>query len=314
MAGWFRGDCHVHTARSSGADLTVADVVDAARRTGLDFIATTEHNDVDGHPDWAACAGELMVIPGQEVVTRTGHWLAVGLEQGRPADWRYGVRDGRIDAELHEVRAGGGMCIAAHPHAPYACGQFGYPFELFDAVEVWNGRWTSDLAWQADNEVALAEWGRGLAAGVAAGRWLPAVGNSDAHLRDQLGSPQTVVFAEELTPAAVLAGLRAGRSWIAASRDVDLTLTASAGARTAGVGEVLRAEAVEVSVQVRGVADGHVTLHTERGGVHATTLPPDGVAEVIWETRASDAGFVRVVVRDRDGSVVALTNPILLTA
>jgi hypothetical protein len=122
------------------------------------------------------------------------------------------------------------------------------------------------------------------------------------------------VFAEELTPAAVLAGLRAGRSWIAASRDVDLSLTASAGARTAGVGEVLHAESVEVSVRVRGVADGHITLHTERGGVHATALSPDGVAEVTWETRASGAGFVRVVVRDRDGSVAALTNPILLAA
>jgi hypothetical protein len=122
------------------------------------------------------------------------------------------------------------------------------------------------------------------------------------------------VFAEELTPAAVLAGLRAGRSWIAASRDVDLSLTASAGARTAGVGEVLHGESVEVSVRVRGVADGQVTFHTERGEVHAATLPPAGVAAVTWETRASDAGFVRVVVRDRDGPMAALTNPILLAA
>jgi hypothetical protein len=30
----------------------------------------------------------------------------------------------------------------------------------FDAVEVWNGLWTSDRPWNAGNEAALAEWGR----------------------------------------------------------------------------------------------------------------------------------------------------------
>ncbi len=204
------------------------------------------------------------------------------------------------------------MCVAAHPHAPYLRGQLGYPFELFDAVEVWNGRWTSSVAWQADNEAALAEWGRGLAAGVAAGRWLPAVGNSDAHLRGQLGSPQTVVLADELTTAAVLAGLRAGRSWIAASRDVELTLTASAGARVAGIGEVLNAEEAVVAASVRGVGSGCVSFHTEQGRIHSATLPPDGAAEVIWHVRASDAGFVRVEIRDGGGVMAAMTNPVQL--
>jgi hypothetical protein len=134
-----------------------------------------------------------------------------------------------------------------------------------------------------------------------------------AHIQGQLGTPQTVVFADALTPAAVLAGLRAGRSWVAASRDVELTLTASAGARAAGIGDVLHAERVVVAASVRGVASGRLSFHTEQGPVHSVTLPPGGAGEVIWETRASDAGFVRVVVRHRDGSMAALTNPIVLT-
>jgi hypothetical protein len=47
-----------------------------------------------------------------------------------------------------------------------------YPFDGFDAVEVWNGLWSSDRPWNADNEAALAEWGRGLAAGIRSRRWL----------------------------------------------------------------------------------------------------------------------------------------------
>lgn len=82
----------------------------------------------------------------------------------------------------------------------------------------------------------------------------------------------------------------------------------------AGIGDVLQADEIVVAVTVRGVASGRVSLHTERGRVHSATLPPDGTGEVIWETRASEAGFVRVVVRDRDGSMAALTNPVRLTS
>src|SRR3982751_4216314 len=95
---WYRGDLHVHTARSNGADLSPAQVVREPRAAGLDFIATTEHDTVDGHADWAPYADQLLVIPGQEVVTNTGHWLAVG--SGRLVDSRYGIRDGAVDREL----------------------------------------------------------------------------------------------------------------------------------------------------------------------------------------------------------------------
>src|SRR4051794_27498269 len=123
MAGWFRGDCHVHTARSHPADLTVAEAVHAARQAGLDFIASPEHNSVDGHADWAPYASELLVILGQEITTRTGHWLALGIEPGEPIDWQYGVRDGQLEVELERVRVAEGLCVAAHPHAPYPGGQ-----------------------------------------------------------------------------------------------------------------------------------------------------------------------------------------------
>jgi hypothetical protein len=54
----------------------------------------------------------------------------------------------------------------------------------------------------ATTEHNTAEWGRGLAAGIQGGRWRPALGNSDTHLEDQIGTPQTVVLAEELSTGA----------------------------------------------------------------------------------------------------------------
>lgn len=313
--GWYRGDCHVHSARSNGGELTPGQLAAGARANGLDFIATTEHNTADMHGAWGPLAGDdLLVILGQEVTTQTGHWLALGVDPGQAVEWRYGIRDGVVGQYLDQVRQAGGLCVAAHPYAPYPGGVFMYPLREFDAVEVWNGLWRSDLPWNADNEAALAEWGRGLAAGICAGRWLPAIGSSDTHLDGQIGTPHTVVLADELSTGAVLDGIRAGRSWIAGSAAVELSLHVDAADRSAGIGERLetRGEPAVVRVVVSGVPAGTVSFHTDRGTVHRESLPGDATGAVEWHTSAADAAFVRVEVRHPGRHAAALTNPVIL--
>ncbi len=313
--GWYRGDCHVHSVHSDGK-LTPEQLAAGARAAGLDFIATTEHNTADAHGAWRAHAGDdLLVILGEEVTTQTGHWLALGIQPGQVVDWRYRVRDDMVDRHVDQVHQVGGLCVAAHPHAPYPSGVFMYPYRGFDVVEVWNGQWTSDLPWNADNEAALAEWGRSLAADIQGERWRPALGNSDTHLEDQIGIPQTVVLAEELSTGAVLDGIRAGRSWIAESAAVELSLRAAAGDRSAGIGERLetRGEPTVILAEVRGVPSGAVSFHTDRGAVHRASLPSCGAGAVEWRTSAEESQFVRTEVRHREGRMAALSNPILLT-
>jgi hypothetical protein len=286
-----------------------------ARAVGLDFVAATEHNTVESHDVWGRLGGaDLLVLLGQEVVTRTGHWLALGLRPGQLVEWDYGVRDAAVDRQLAEVHRVGGLCVAAHPYAPYLSGAFMYLYQGFDVVEVWNGPWTSDLAWQADNEAALAEWGRSLAADVHQGRWRPAMGNSDTHLDRQIGIPHTIAAASDLSADAILAGIRAGRSWIAESAAVYLTFTASSDGRYVGIGELLEVggEPALVRVEVRGVPSGDVVFHTERGAVHRVSLPATGSGSLRWETTATESGFVRLEVRHPGGRMAALTNPIIL--
>ncbi|MER7443940.1 CehA/McbA family metallohydrolase [Micromonospora avicenniae] len=313
--GWYRGDCHVHSQRSHGGELTPEQLASAAREVGLDFIAITEHNTADTHGAWGSLAGDdLLVVLGQEIVTDTGHWLALGIEPGQVIDWRYNPRDGLIDQALNHVHQAGGLCVVAHPHAPYPSGVFLYPFQGFDAVEVWNGLWSSDLPWNADNEAAVAEWGRGLAAEIHHGRWRPAIGNSDVHLRGQIGTPQTVVLAEELGTGAVLAGIRAGNTWIAESGAVRLSFTARAGDRSVGIGEQLDTGGAPVvaRVKVAGVPAGTVSFHTDRGAVHRDVLPHEGAGTIDWHTSAEESMFVRVEVRHSTGYMAAMTNPIIM--
>jgi hypothetical protein len=313
--GWYRGDCHVHSVHSDSAELTPEQLAAAARDAGLDFIATTEHNTADAHGAWGPHVGDdFIVILGQEVTTRTGHWLALGIDPGQVVDWRYGVRDDVIDRHLDQVHRVGGLCVAAHPHAPYPSGCFMYPYQGFDVIEVWNGLWASDLPWNADNEAALAEWGRNLAADVHRGRWRPAIGNSDTHLAGQIGTPHTVVQAEELSADAILAGIRAGRSWIAESAAVELSFDISSGDRTAGIGERLDAggRPAMVRVDIRGVPSGTVSFHTDRGTVHRESLPGRDRGSVEWGTSAEESTFVRVEVRHPGGRMAALGNPIII--
>jgi hypothetical protein len=313
--GWYRGDCHVHSVYSRGGELTPQQLAAGARAAGLDFIAITEHNRSDAHALWGPHASDdLLVILGQEVTTQTGHWLALGIHPGQVVDWRYRVRDDVIDRHLDQVHQAGGLCVAAHPHAPYPSGMFMYPYQKFDVVEVWNGLWTSDRLWNADNEAALAEWARSLAADIHGGQWWPAMGNSDTHLKDQIGIPHTIVLAEELSTDAVLAGIRAGRSWIAESAAIDLSLTTSAGKHSAGIGERLETcdEPAMVRVDVRGVPSGTVSFHTDRGNVHRESLPGHGSGGVEWRTSAEESAFVRIEVRHPEGHMAALSNPIIL--
>lgn len=312
---WYRGDCHVHSLHSSGGELTPEQAAAAARAAGLDFIVGTEHNTAEAHGLWrAAGSDDLLVMLGQEVVTRDGHWLALGLTAGQLVGWNYDTGADSLERQLDDVHRVGGLTVAAHPYAPYPTGTFVHPYQGFDLLEVWNGPWTSDVPWQTDNEAALAEWARSLVADIPEGHWRPAIGNSDTHLDGQIAIPHTVVAAERFSADALLAAIRTGRSWIAESAAVGLSFTVSAAGLSAGIGGQLATggQPVVARVQVRGVPAGLVSFHTQSGAVHTTALPGIGSTFAQWQTTASESGFIRVEVRHPEGSMAALTNPIIL--
>ncbi|GAA1014379.1 CehA/McbA family metallohydrolase [Streptomyces thermogriseus] len=316
---WYRGDCHLHSWHSDGRR-TPAEIAAQARAAGLDFIHSSEHNTHASHPHWADLAGDdLLIMLGEEVTTRNGHVLALGTEPGTFVDWRHRVRDGRWAGIARDVHRAGGLVVPAHPYAPcIGCGwRFGY--DEADAVEVWNGPFTPD------DETAVAAWDALLAASVRKDRrWLPAMGNSDAHRPpDAVGAPQTVVLADDLTREAVLAGLRAGRSYVAESRKAALTFTATGDrGERAGIGERLRVDRdtpVTVRLEASGVPRCTVRLVTDQGVLlTGGPLPVSGSGTVEWRTTPARAAYVRAEVRHETaagpvpGVMAALTNPILL--
>src|SRR5690606_32690668 len=217
-----------------------------------------------------------------------------------------------------KVHALGGLVTAAHPFANcFACG-YEFSYQLADLVEVWNGPWTPD------DEQAVSLWD-GL---LRSGCWIPAVGNSDAHRPpsdgspgDLVGLPQTVVLADSLRTPDLLAGLKAGRCYLAESAEVEVSFTASAGGTSAGIGERLPVDIgdpVTVEVRVSGVPETTVSILDQSGPRVSADVPADGARTLTWTTYPRHTQWVRVEVRRASGglnsttpnAMVAMTNPI----
>lgn len=147
-------------------------------------------------------------------------------------------------------------------------------------MEVWNGPYTPD------DEVSLQSWDNTLVASVRSGkRWTPAMGNSDAHRHpDPIGTPQTVVLADDLTREAILAGIRAGRSYVAESSAVTLSFSAVGGrGHHAGIGERLHVDSedpVTVRLEVTGAPACTARIVTDQGVLHTAPVPASGAGTV----------------------------------
>lgn len=202
-------DLHNHTGWGSGdSHLDPADLVERARRWGLDSIAITEHNQVWDPEKIEALRRrhDFPVIGGAEVDTDVGHVLAFGL-QG-PRRW---LRLPSIEELRSLVDEAGGVIIAAHPFRGLgAATNSGRPSEeewgqlvsryrwgLVDAVEVYNGLAGSQQ--------------RGLAAELARRLGLPTTGGSDTHRFMDVATSFTIVDGEIRDEGDLVAAIKARR-------------------------------------------------------------------------------------------------------
>ena len=205
---WLACDLHTHTVHSDGS-LGIAELAAAAVTAGIDVLAVTDHNTVSHHaslPETASRYG-VALVAGQEITTDRGHANAFGdtgwIDFRQPAQsW------------VSAVPAAGGLLSINHPLAADTSWHH-LLTERPPLAEVWHWswldrRWTGPLAW-------WAAWGHDT---------VP-VGGSDFHDPAQghrLGSPVTWVASESDEPAAVLDGLRAGRTALAAGIDAPALL------------------------------------------------------------------------------------------
>jgi hypothetical protein len=311
--GWYRGDLHMHTFHSDGKR-TQQELLQEAKGGGLDFIVSTEHNTNSANLSWGQFeTGKLLVLNGEEITTTAfGHWNAIGLNPTTLIDWRYTPEDNVIASYLNQVKADDGLAIVNHPfYNEERVNNFGFDVDLFDGIEVWNGH----AKWSQLDERAV-EWWDSL---LREGKRKIAIAASDSHTPEPsdnpLGSPQTVVQAKALSRKEIMAGLRAGKAYLAQGKEITLSFTAKSGAVTAGIGDALSTapgRQVQALLTVQGVPDAFVAMLIGDKGVLATEKAGGSNPKFSWRVASGATKYLRVEVRTLQGDMIALTNPIWL--
>jgi hypothetical protein len=134
------GVIHVHTRASDGSG-TVAEVMAAAEKANLSFIAITDHNVAMTESDLALDPPDLPIISGVEVGTSAGHFLALGI----PPSWVQPktMNDRSLLAAAGAVGAFRVLAHPFHPHTPWT----DWKTSDFEGMEIWN----EDAAWRKNN-------------------------------------------------------------------------------------------------------------------------------------------------------------------
>ncbi len=313
---WWRGDLHMHTVHSDG-DWTIPELINSALNVGLDFISITDHNTASHHAEidrLRNASTQLLVLRGEEITTYGGHTNAWGLPSGTWIDFRThpgdNARMSNIAAQAHRA---GAIISINHPFA--LCGGCAWSYDAaardFDGIEVWNG------TWDTTDEQALTMWDKIL----QSGRHITAIASSDSHRQvNPIGQPTTHIAANDLSQAALLNGIRQGHVY----------LTGEAAQPVIN----FEAEAATGKHRARSISGDEIRLSTPstiRFFINTEAAPPDATISLISNgnvirrlTSAADAhpqaveiecrrnSYFRLEVRDKTGTMLALTNPIYI--
>lgn len=309
--GWLKGDLHCHTHHSE-AQGSVKDLVCAAEKKGLDFLAITDHNTISHWRELAEQRTKLILIPGEEVTTYRGHANVWGW--GGWLDFRF-TDAAAVEKVYAQAHAEGRLFSVNHPKPGGPPWEYGFEVP-FDCLEVWHKLWT------LGNETSLHLWDWLL----RHGRQVVAVGGSDTHpiflpegvMVEWLGLPTTWVMAEERSCEAVLNGIRKGRVSISACFHgpfISLSFH-TCGERIQQGGIVPPPGRGECEVEVEGGEGLELFLVSRRGVFEKQRVRSGHWVEAI-EVDLEQEAFVRAELRapvpilsDIKWPVVAITNPI----
>lgn len=178
-----RADLHVHTTYSKDSLITPKDLIHYSKKNGLNAVAVTDHDQLDGAYKIAKQT-DFLVIPGMEVSSSQGHIVALNVNELIPK----GLSAVETVERIHKA---GGVAIACHPYVYFKGCLRGAVCGAFDAIEVINAR-----AFPFQNSVKKAT--------EAAEKFhLSQVAGTDAHYGPQIGYGYTVIDAKEPSVDAV---------------------------------------------------------------------------------------------------------------
>lgn len=190
-------DPHIHSIYSGDARSKPKDIIKQALFLGLDAIAISDHNSVEGSKiaiELSKDINNLLIIPSIEISSSQGHILGFGVENVIP-------RNLSPEETVERIHDQGGLAIVPHPFSSYRNEMFfnnkktmekltnhdysndnidGHENIKIDGVEVLNARYIIGYSNYKSNK--LAEKVN-----------LAKIGSSDSHFLDSIGNCYTEI-------------------------------------------------------------------------------------------------------------------------
>ncbi len=186
-------DLHMHTDASHDCLSTPGDVVERAREVGLQRIAITDHNEIDGAIEASRIDPELVIV-GEEVRTDEGLDL-IGLFVSEHIP-----KGGSFRQVADAIHGQSGVVYLPHPFDSHRGASEEFFDEVADCIDVVEG--LNARIHDPERNLRAERW--------AAQHGLPLGAGSDAHLLTEIGRARVRVrpFAG---PESFLTALRDGR-------------------------------------------------------------------------------------------------------
>lgn len=170
-------DLHVHTCYSYDGLIKPEELIFHAKKAGLNGVAITDHDRIDGALKMAKEIKDFLIIPGIEISSLDGHIIGLNLQEPIPKSLS---AEETVD-KIHEL---GGLAVACHPQALLKASVGKNISGKFDAVEVINAS-----AFPFKRSVKKAQE-------IASNLKLAKVAGSDAHYAPEIGSAYTLMDIE----------------------------------------------------------------------------------------------------------------------
>ncbi|MGA3191813.1 MAG: PHP domain-containing protein [Candidatus Bathyarchaeia archaeon] len=169
-------DLHVHTTYSVDSLIAPEEVAYYAKKRGLDGVAVTDHDRLDGSLRMSK-EKDFLILPGMEITSSDGHILALNIQDP--------VTKGLTAEEtVDRIHKADGIAIACHPGAMFKGSLGDHTTSMFDAVEVINSS-AIPFRYSAKRAEQIASWLK-----------KARVAGSDAHYGPEIGCAYTLVNAE----------------------------------------------------------------------------------------------------------------------
>jgi predicted metal-dependent phosphoesterase TrpH len=170
-------DIHIHSKFSIDGSMEPEEILEAAKKAGMDGIAVTDHNTIKGGKETEKAADKnFIVIVGSEVETKSGEIIGLNLKKEIEA----GLSP---DETCKLIKKQGALVMIPHPYDRFRKGlgkEMEKIVDYIDAIEVSNSRTMMSVFDRKAVEFAEKHD-------------LSMIASSDSHFADEIGSSFTIV-------------------------------------------------------------------------------------------------------------------------